>query len=114
MQQIEQAGGRRPEVFLYRGAWQEWEAHEIDIAVPLSPSDLEPQTRPPSSATNRKKTEPSFPAPTTRANSGNEPKSATATPPTSTTASACPSSLRLKALYAGTGLRSDRSRHPAT
>ena len=41
MQQIEQSAGARPEVFLYRGAWQEWEAHEIDIAVLLSPSDLE-------------------------------------------------------------------------
>lgn len=30
-----------PEVLLYRGAWQEYELHEIDIAVPLSPSDLE-------------------------------------------------------------------------
>ena len=39
--QVEQAGGRRPEVLLYRGAWQEWPAHEIEIAVPLSPRDLE-------------------------------------------------------------------------
>ena len=30
----------RPEVLLYRGAWQEWAPHEIDIAVPLSPHDL--------------------------------------------------------------------------
>ena len=30
-----------PEVLLYRGAWQEYELHEIDVAVPLSPSDLE-------------------------------------------------------------------------
>jgi glucosamine-6-phosphate deaminase len=29
------------EVWLYRGAWQEWEPHEIDRAVPLSPDDLE-------------------------------------------------------------------------
>ncbi len=28
-------------VWLYRGAWQEWEPHEIDKAVPLSPEDLE-------------------------------------------------------------------------
>jgi glucosamine-6-phosphate deaminase len=26
---------------LYRGAWQEWPPHEIEVAVPLSPSDLE-------------------------------------------------------------------------
>ena len=36
--QIEPAA--RPEVLLYRGAWQEWAPHEIDIAVPLSPHDL--------------------------------------------------------------------------
>jgi glucosamine-6-phosphate deaminase len=31
----------RPAVLLYRGAWQEWAPHEIDVAVPLSPRDLE-------------------------------------------------------------------------
>lgn len=30
-----------PEVMLYRGAWQEYALHEIEIAVPLSPSDIE-------------------------------------------------------------------------
>jgi len=29
------------EVWLYRGAWQEWEPHEIDMAVPLSPSEVD-------------------------------------------------------------------------
>jgi glucosamine-6-phosphate deaminase len=38
---LEQDTGRRPEVLLYRGAWQEWAPHEIEIAVPLSPHDLE-------------------------------------------------------------------------
>jgi glucosamine-6-phosphate deaminase len=28
------------EVWLYRGAWQEWEPHQIDMAVPLSPDEL--------------------------------------------------------------------------
>ena len=28
------------EVWLYRGAWQEWEPSEIDMAVPLSPQEL--------------------------------------------------------------------------
>lgn len=28
------------EVFLYRGAWQEWEPHEIEMAVPLSPNEV--------------------------------------------------------------------------
>jgi glucosamine-6-phosphate deaminase len=37
---IEADTGRRPEVLLYRGAWQEWQPHLIDIAVPLSPGDL--------------------------------------------------------------------------
>jgi len=39
--EIERARGNRPEVLLYRGAWQEWAPHEIEIAVPLSPRDLE-------------------------------------------------------------------------
>jgi glucosamine-6-phosphate deaminase len=29
--------GLQPEVWLYRGAWQEYEPHEIERAVPLSP-----------------------------------------------------------------------------
>jgi len=36
----EAAGGSRPEVLLYRGAWQEYELHEIEVAVPLSPGDI--------------------------------------------------------------------------
>jgi glucosamine-6-phosphate deaminase len=39
--EIEAAGGTRPEVLLYRGAWQEYELHEIELAVPLSPRDLD-------------------------------------------------------------------------
>ncbi|MDX2196918.1 MAG: glucosamine-6-phosphate deaminase [Cytophagales bacterium] len=27
-------------VWLYRGAWQEWEIHDIDMAVPISPDEL--------------------------------------------------------------------------
>jgi glucosamine-6-phosphate deaminase len=30
----------QPEVWLYRGAWQEWPLHLIDMAVPLSPEDI--------------------------------------------------------------------------
>jgi glucosamine-6-phosphate deaminase len=33
--------GNRFEVWLYRGAWQEWEPHEVDRVVPLSPDDVE-------------------------------------------------------------------------
>lgn len=40
LMEIKQSGGQLPEVLLYRGAWQEYELHEIEIAVPLSPSDL--------------------------------------------------------------------------
>lgn len=28
------------DVWLYRGAWQEWEPHEIEMAVPLSPEEV--------------------------------------------------------------------------
>jgi glucosamine-6-phosphate deaminase len=38
--EIEAAGRQTPEVLLYRGAWQEYALHEIEIAVPLSPSDM--------------------------------------------------------------------------
>jgi glucosamine-6-phosphate deaminase len=41
LREIESATGRRPEVLLYRGAWQEWPLHEIELAVPLSSRDLE-------------------------------------------------------------------------
>jgi len=37
---IEADTGSRPEVLLYRGAWQEWAPHVIEVAVPLSPGDL--------------------------------------------------------------------------
>jgi glucosamine-6-phosphate deaminase len=30
-----------PDVLLYRGAWQEYDLHELEIAVPLSPSDMD-------------------------------------------------------------------------
>jgi glucosamine-6-phosphate deaminase len=33
--------GEKPEVWLYRGAWQEWEVDEADIFVPLSYDDLQ-------------------------------------------------------------------------
>jgi glucosamine-6-phosphate deaminase len=38
--EIEASCGKRPETLLYRGAWQEYALHEIEIAVPLSPGDL--------------------------------------------------------------------------
>jgi glucosamine-6-phosphate deaminase len=33
--------GLASEVWLYRGAWEEWEPHEIEMAVPLGPDVLE-------------------------------------------------------------------------
>ncbi len=35
-----QAWFKQCEVWLYRGAWQEWEPEKIDMAVPLSPMEL--------------------------------------------------------------------------
>ena len=35
------AAGQEFDVWLYRGAWEEWEPHEIEMAVPLSPETLE-------------------------------------------------------------------------
>lgn len=35
------AEGQQFEVWLYRGAWEEWEPHELERVVPLSPNDLE-------------------------------------------------------------------------
>jgi glucosamine-6-phosphate deaminase len=35
------AKGQQFEVWLYRGAWEEWEPHEIERVVPLSPDELE-------------------------------------------------------------------------
>lgn len=40
LMEIEAAQGSRPEALMYRGAWQEYAMHEIEIAVPLSPRDI--------------------------------------------------------------------------
>lgn len=37
---LEQYPGRGPDVWLYRGAWQEWGVHEADVLVPLSRAEL--------------------------------------------------------------------------
>jgi len=37
---LEDYGGPRPEVWLYRGAWQEWSITEADVLVPLSQDEL--------------------------------------------------------------------------
>ncbi len=38
---IVRSRGLHFEVWLYRGAWEEWEPHEIERVVPLSPEDVE-------------------------------------------------------------------------
>lgn len=42
---VEQCAGddwqKTVELWLYRGAWQEWSPHEIEMAVPLSPQEVE-------------------------------------------------------------------------
>ncbi|MFM7149806.1 MAG: glucosamine-6-phosphate deaminase [Gemmataceae bacterium] len=35
------ARGQNFEVWLYRGAWEEWEPHEVERVVPISPEDVE-------------------------------------------------------------------------
>ncbi len=35
-----QAGHAMPRIWLYRGAWQEWEPYRIEMAVPMSPDEL--------------------------------------------------------------------------
>jgi glucosamine-6-phosphate deaminase len=35
------AKGQQAEVLLYKGAWEEWEPHEIEMAVPVSPETLD-------------------------------------------------------------------------
>ncbi len=38
---LEQYSGEQPEVWYYRGAWQEWPVSEADVLVPLSEDELE-------------------------------------------------------------------------
>ena len=40
LEELEAAGGTRPEVWLYRGAWQEWSVTEATWLVPLSQEEL--------------------------------------------------------------------------
>jgi glucosamine-6-phosphate deaminase len=37
---LEEISGLRPEIWLYRGAWQEWPIHEATWLVPLSQEEL--------------------------------------------------------------------------
>jgi len=40
LEQYVSDGNKQPELWLYRGAWQEWEPELIDMVVPLSPDEL--------------------------------------------------------------------------
>jgi glucosamine-6-phosphate deaminase len=40
LEAYEASGAPAPALWLYRGAWQEWPAERIDMAVPLSPDEL--------------------------------------------------------------------------
>jgi glucosamine-6-phosphate deaminase len=40
LERYQKEGGRAPEVWLYRGAWQEWSLTEADVLVPLSQEEL--------------------------------------------------------------------------
>lgn len=33
--------GKNLDVWMYRGAWQEWEPHQIEMAVPMTPDDVD-------------------------------------------------------------------------
>ncbi|MFN3190814.1 MAG: 6-phosphogluconolactonase [Aureliella sp.] len=45
LQEMKAADQPIPEVLFYRGAWQEYALHEIEIAVPLSPGDIDLKRR---------------------------------------------------------------------
>ena len=40
LRQYIKAGNAEPALWFYRGAWQEWEPEQIEMAVPLSPEEL--------------------------------------------------------------------------
>jgi len=40
LDQFVKAGNHKPDLWLYRGAWQEWPPEQINMAVPLSPDEL--------------------------------------------------------------------------
>ena len=96
--------GQDFEVWLYRGAWEEWEPHEIERVVPLSPSDLEPRSRR-SSAINRKRTRRCSQAAAIRASSGSAPRTAIAIRPSCTINLACRSFTPSKVSCSGAASR---------
>ena len=71
------------DLWLYRGAWQEWGVDEIEMAVPLSPDELL-KKRMAIFKHESQKDKAVFPGTDARS-SGNAPKTATAQPPRRTT-----------------------------
>ncbi|MBI5726138.1 MAG: glucosamine-6-phosphate deaminase [Planctomycetes bacterium] len=45
LEQYNKSAARKPELWLYRGAWQEWPVEQIDMAVPLAPDELSQKRR---------------------------------------------------------------------
>jgi glucosamine-6-phosphate deaminase len=94
------AAGLSPDVWLYKGAWEEWEPHEIEMAVPLSRRCWSGRSRR-SSGTRARRTRRCSRAAPTGGSSGSGPSSGTSPPPAPTTRSGCPSTTRWRRSSAG-------------
>ncbi len=103
------------QLWLYRGAWQEWDPEDIEMAIPMSPQELEQKRKSyspllsaqiltnrvqasQSSSTNLKKT-PRRSLVVTSASSGCALKHVTEPRPSCTISLACPSTKLLKPLF---------------
>ncbi len=87
------------EVWLYRGAWQEWEPEKIEMAVPISPEELL-RKRTAIFKHQSQKDARCFLV-RTNANSGNAPKTATARPKNCTISLALPNTKQSKGSRVG-------------
>jgi len=76
MAALEQYDAAPPEVWLYRGAWQEWSLTEADVLVPLSQDELRAKILAIFKHQSRRTRHPS-PAGTTSASSGSASKRGT-------------------------------------
>ncbi len=92
--------GQLFEVWLYRGAWEEWEPHEVERVVPLSPKDLE-RKKMAIFRHQSQKDRAMFPGGSDRASFGSGLKTETETRPRPTTNLACRSFTPLKVSSSG-------------
>ena len=95
MEQLKAEGNdwiKETHVWLYRGAWMEWELGRVDMAVPLSPDEVIMKRH----AIFRHLSQKDIVPVKTRASSGRGPKSAPRTPPGCTTSWAWPNTRPLK------------------